>query len=266
MEYKELGNTGHLISEIGMGTSKYRGGPEPLRTAIELGASHIDTAEDYETEDQVGAAVAGMRDRAFIATKVFPNHFRYDDVLEAAANSLRLLSTDYIDLYQLHKPNDAIPIDETMRAMDQLVDEGKVCYIGVSNFSVDQLQAAQSATRHGVVSNQVRYSLGDRRIEDELLPYCQENGVTVIAYSPLAALWGFGNAKSSRKDSAIDIVAGDTGKTRVQVALNWCLSKEKVVVIPKTDSVERAIENCGASGWRLSVDQIRMLDEAAVDG
>lgn len=264
MEYKELGNTGYLISEIGMGTSKYTGGPEPLRRGVELGASHIDTAEDYETEGQVGAAVAGMRDRAFIATKVFPNHFCYDDVLEAAANSLKLLSTDYIDLYQLHKPNDAIPIDETMRAMDQLVDEGKVRFIGVSNFSVEQLQAAQSATRHGVVSNQVRYSLGDRRIEEELLPYCQEKNVTVIAYSPLAALWGFGNAKSSHQDGAIDAVARANGKTRVQVALNWCLSKEGVVVIPKSDSVERTVENCGASGWRLSVEQIQTLEEAAV--
>lgn len=266
MEYKELGNTGQLISEIGMGTSKYKGGSEPLRKAIELGASHIDTAEDYETEDQVGAAVAGMRDRAFIATKVFPNHFSYDDVLEAAENSLRLLSTEYIDLYQLHKPNDAIPIGETMRAMDQLVDEGKVRYIGVSNFSVEQLEAAQSATCHGVVSNQVRYSLGDRRIEDALLPYCQESGVTVIAYSPLAALWGFGQANISQQDSAIDAVARVTGKTRVQVALNWCLSREGVVVIPKSDSVERTAENCGASGWRLSADQMQTLDEAATDG
>jgi len=266
MEHKELGKTGHLISEIGMGTSKYTGGPEPLRAGIELGASHIDTAEDYETEDQVGSAVAGMRDRAFIATKVFPNHFRYDDVLEAAENSLRMLSTDCIDLYQLHKPNDAIPIDETMRAMDRLVDDGKVRFIGVSNFSVEQLKAAQSATRHRVVSNQVRYSLADRRIEEELLPYCQESGVTVIAYSPLAALWGFGNAKSSPHDSAIKTVAKTTGKTRVQVALNWCLSREGVVVIPKSDSVERTVENCGASGWRLSEEQLRTLDEAAADG
>ena len=136
MEYKQLGNTGHKICEVGLGTCKYTGGPEPLRKGIELGASHIDTAEDYETEDQVGEAVAGMRDRAFIATKVFPNHFRYSDVLEAAENSLKQLSTDYIDLYQLYKPNDEIPIEETMRAMDKLVNDGQVRYIGVSNFSV----------------------------------------------------------------------------------------------------------------------------------
>ena len=197
-----------------------------------------------------------MRDRAFIATKVFPNHFRYDDVLEAAANSLRELSIDYIDLYQLHKPSPDIPIDETMSAIDKLVDEGKVRYVGVSNFSVAQLEAAQSVSRNGIVSNQVRYSLGDRRIEDELLPYCQENDVTVIAYSPLAALWGFSNAKTSPQDSAIEAIAKATNKTRAQVALNWCISKEGVVVIPKSNSVERTVENCGASGWRLTADQV----------
>ncbi len=207
MEYKQLGNTGHKISEVGLGTSKYTGGPEPLRKGIELGASHIDTAEDYETEDQVGEAVAGMRDRAFIATKVFPNHFRYSDVLEAA----------------------------------------------------------QSATCYEIVSNQVRYSLGDRRIEDELLPYCQENNVTVIAYSPLAALWGFSSAKTSLQDEVIDAIAKETNKTRAQVALNWCTSREGVVVIPKSDSVERTVENCGASGWRLTTDQLNRLDEADVN-
>jgi diketogulonate reductase-like aldo/keto reductase len=266
MEYKQLGNTGYKICEVGLGTSKYTGGPEPLRKGIELGASHIDTAEDYETEDQVGEAVAGMRDRAFIATKVFPNHFRYSDVLEAAANSLRQLSTDYIDLYQLHKPNDEIPIEETMRAMDKLVDDGKVRYLGVSNFSIAQLEAAQSATRYQIVSNQVRYSLGDRRIEDEVLPYCQENNVTVIAYSSLAALWGFSSAKTSLQDEVIEAIAKETNKTRAQVALNWCTSQEGVVVIPKSDSVERTVENCGASGWRLTTDQVNRLDEAGVNG
>ncbi len=265
MEYKELGNTGYRISEIGLGTSKYTGGSEPLRKGIALGVNHIDTAEDYETEDQVGEAVAGMRDRAFIATKVFPNHFRYADVLEAAANSLRLLSTDYIDLYQLHKPNFDIPIEETMGAMDKLVDEGKVRYVGVSNFSVAQLEAAQSASRNRIVSNQVRYSLGDRRIEDEVLPYCQENKVTVIAFSPLRAILGSSDPKTSPQ-SAVEAIAVATNKTKAQVALNWCTSKEGVVAIPKSNSVERTVENCGASGWRLTADQVSMLDDASPSG
>ena len=243
--------------------TKYTGGPEPLRKGISLGANHIDTAEDYGTEDQVGEAVAGMRDRAFIATKVFLNHFRYAELLDAAANSLRRLSTDYIDLYQLHKPSPDVPIEETMRAMDRLVDDGKVRFVGVSNFSVAQLEAAQSVTRNRIVSNQVRYSLGDRRIEDEVLPYCQKNKVTVIAYSPLAALWGFSDLKTSPQDDALKAIAESTNKTRAQVALNWCISRDGVVVIPKSDSVERTDENCGASGWRLTADQMRMLDEAS---
>ena len=265
MEYKELGSTQCRISEIGLGTSKYTGGSEPIRNAIALGVNHIDTAEDYRTEDKVGDAVVGIRDRTFIATKVFPNHFRYDDVLEAAENSLRALSTNYIDLYQLHKPNPDISIDETMRAMDELVDEGKVRYVGVSNFSVAQLEKAQSASQSGIVSNQVRYSLGDRRIEGELLPYCQENDVTVIAYSPLAALWGFSDAKTSPQDRVIETIAKETNKTKAQVALNWCISKENVIVIPKSNSIERTVENCGASGWCLTADQLSMLDDAYID-
>lgn len=142
-----------------------------------------------------------------------------------------------------------MPIDVTMRAMDKLVDDGKVRYVGVSNFSVVQLKQAQAATRNKIVSNQVRYSLGDRKIEVELLPYCQENQITIIAYSPLASLWGFSTLKASPHDSALEVIAEAHNKSKAQVALNWCISRKGVVVIPKSNSVERTVENCGASGW-----------------
>lgn len=252
-----------MIPEVGLGTSKYTGGPQPLRTGISLGATHIDTAEDYGTEDQVGEAITGMRDRAFVATKVFPNHFEYSNLIEAAENSLRRLPTNYIDLYQLHKPNPAVPIDVTMHAIGKLVDDGKVRYVGVSNFSVVQLEQAQSATRNKIVSNQVRYSLGDRKIEVELLPYCQENQITIIAYSPLASLWGFSTPKTSPHDGALEVIAEAHNKSKAQVALNWCISRKGVVVIPKSNSVERTVENCGASGWWLTTDQTEFLEEAS---
>ena len=165
MERKELGKTGVKVSEIGLGTWDYKGGTEPLVRGISLGATHIDTAEMYSTEDIVGEAVRGLRDRVFIATKVLGSHLRYDQVISAANNSLRKLDMEYIDLYQLHWPNSGVPIGETMGAMEDLVDMGKVRFIGVSNFTARELQEAQDSMRkYEIVSNQVMYNLNDRGI------------------------------------------------------------------------------------------------------
>jgi diketogulonate reductase-like aldo/keto reductase len=186
MELKSLGNTNLRIPEIGLGTWKYQGGVEPLRQGIELGASLIDTAEVYGTEDVVGEAVAGIRDKVFIATKVSGDHLHYDDVLRAVETSLRQLRMDYIDLYQIHWPNERIPIKETMHAMETLVDAGRIKSIGVSNFSARELREAQRAmSKCPIVSNQVLYNLNRRDIEQELLSSCQEHHITVIAYTPL---------------------------------------------------------------------------------
>lgn len=260
MDYKPLGDVGVDLPEIGLGTSEYTGGVEPLRRGVDLGATLIDTAELYRTEVIVGEAIRGMRDRVFLATKVSPLHFRRRALLNAAENSLKALGTDYIDLYQLHWSNPLVSIGETMAAMEQLVDSGKVRFIGVSNFSVRRLKKAQAAmTRHKIVSNQVGYSLVDRRIEPGLLSYCQQNGITVIAYSPLGT--GMNHLQARDRASALAHVAAETGKTEAQVALNWCISKENVIAIPKSNSLERIQENCDASGWRLTAEQIKALDE-----
>jgi diketogulonate reductase-like aldo/keto reductase len=260
MNQKELGRTGVHLPEIGLGTSDYKGGVVPLRKGIELGAVFIDTAESYGSEEMVGEALRGSRERAFIATKVSPAHFKREDLLKAADRSLGLLKTDRIDLYQLHEPNPAVPIEETMATMESLADAGKVRFIGVSNFSVRQLKKAQAAMRkHKIVSNQVRYSLVDRTIERELLPYCQKNGITILAYSPLAR--GIQNIQRKDPQGVLRKVAGAIGKTEVQVALNWCVAKPGVIAITKSDSVERIMEDCNISGWRLSPDQLRQLDE-----
>lgn len=261
MEQKQLGQTGVMLPEIGLGTWMYRGGTEPIRRAVELGATHIDTAESYGTEDAVGEAIEGIRDRVFVATKVSPSHFRHDDLARAAENSLRRLRTDHIDLYQLHWPSAEVPIAETMGAMGELVDAGKVRFIGVSNFSVEQIVEAQAVmSRHRIVSNQVRYSLADRGIEPRLIPYCQSAGITVIAYSPLAR--GLSMLRARDRSGALARVARETGKTEAQVALNWCVRRDGVVAIPKADSVAHVEENCGASGWRLSDEHVRALEEA----
>jgi diketogulonate reductase-like aldo/keto reductase len=182
MNYKTLADTHIPIPEIGLGTWQYTGGVGPLRRGIELGATLIDTAEAYRTEDVVGQAIQGMRDRVFIATKVSPSHFRRNDLLRAADQSLRLLKTDYIDLYQLHWPSPNIPIAETMGAMEELVQAGKIRYIGVSNFSVLEMEEAQDALRtEKIASNQVLYHLAERDIEEDLIRYCQQRKITILA-------------------------------------------------------------------------------------
>ena len=264
MESKPLGKSGETIPEIGLGTSRYRGGVEPLRKGISLGA-FIDTAEMYGTEDVVGMAVQGMRESTFIATKVLPRNLKYSDLMQAAERSLRLLQTDYIDLYQLHYPNPSVPIAETMRAMEDLVDQGKVRFIGVSNYSASQLaEAMRAMTRYEIVSNQVQYSLSHRNVEGELLPFCQQHQITVIAHTPLDR-GGLVSKSFLRRRQATDIlqkVADETGRTVSQVALNWCLSRPNAVVIPKSDKTERVVENCDASGWSLTPQQVQSLDEA----
>ena len=265
MELRKLGNTEVLVPEIGLGAWKYRGGVEPLRHGVSLGAFLIDTAEIYGTEDVVGQAIKGMRERIFLATKVSGAHLRYDDVIRAAHASLRRLDTDYIDLYQIHWPNTQVDIAETMRAMEALVDSGRVKYIGVSNFSARELRAAQAAMRqYPIVSNQVLYSLNRRDIERDLLPYCQEQQITVIAYTPLDD-GRLADPARLRQRQAREILAGvaaEVQKTPAQVALNWCTSRPNVIAIPKSNRQERIAENCGASGWRLSPAQIQRLEAA----
>jgi diketogulonate reductase-like aldo/keto reductase len=265
MELKELGRTGVMVPEIGLGTWKYSGGPAPLLRGIDLGANLIDTAEMYRTEDAVGQAIAGRRDEVFLATKVLGSHLRDDQVMRAADESLRRLAVDCIDLYQIHWSNSSVPIAETMGAMEELVNAGKVRYIGVSNFSVAELREAQAAmTKHPIVSNQVLYNLNARSIEQDTLQYCQENGITIMAYTPLAdgSLASSPRFRQDKKSKVLDQVAAETGKTRSQVALNWCTSRPGVIAIPKSNRIDRTEENCAASGWRLSEEQVRLLDEA----
>ena len=207
----------------------------------------------------------GQRDQVFIATKVSGDHLGYDDLLRAAEGSLKRLGTDHIDLYQVHWPNSRVPIAETMRAMETLVDTGKVRFIGVSNFSLQELQEAQEALgKSRIVSNQVLYHLLQREIEDDLLPYCQHHAISILAYSPLArgALTSKPLLRHREAMEVLQRIAAETGKSMAQVALNWCTSRPPVIVIPKANRRERVEENCLASGWKLSDGQTKALDDA----
>lgn len=265
MELRQLSDTGVMLPEVGVGTWEYKGGVAPLRRAISLGAFLIDTAEIYGTEPVVGQAVWGMRDKVFLATKVSGDHLRRNEVIRAADASLLKLGVDVIDLYQVHWPDRRVPMAETMGALEELVDQGKVRYIGVSNFSVAEMQAAQQALKKNrLVANQVIYNLENRGIERDVLPYCQKNNITVLAYSPLARGAILRKPAPGLKGAELLFrIAQDLGKTPAQVALNWLLRKPLVIVIPKSDRVARCDENCAASGWKLSDEHVRALDEAA---
>lgn len=260
IESKPLGTTGIMVPALALGTWQYQGGVNPLREGIDLGVTFIDTAESYGTEEVVGDAIQGIRDRVFVATKASPRHFRRDDLIRAAEQSLKRLNTDYVDLYQLHWPNYTVPIEETMSAMERLVTSGKVRFIGLSNFSAREVAQAQRCLASNlIVSNQVRYSIVDRTIEDELLPFCRSKQIAILAFSPLDT--GIANLRYFDQRDVLGQVARRVGKTPVQVALNWCLCRDSVIVIFKASTAEHVRENCGAAGWRLDPEQLEALNE-----
>ncbi len=238
---------------------------QSLQYGLSLGMSLIDTAEMYaagHSEEIVARAIDGQRDRVLVASKVSPQHFHYEDVLRSAKKSLERLRVSMIDLYQLHWPNTSVPISETMRAMERLVGDGLVRYIGVSNFSVGQVREAQSSlSRESIVSNQVEYSLLDRTPEsDGVLEQCEKEKITLIAYSPL----GQGRLLRGRGGplEVLDRIARRHEKTRAQVGLNWLLRKSEVVVIPKAADKKHVRENAEAVGWQMSTAELDELDKA----
>jgi len=227
-----------------------------IRRGIELGMNFIDTAEVYgqgRSESLVGKAIEDAREDVFLATKVSPEHFGYDDVIRSCEASIQRMGVKFVDLYQLHWPSPRIPIQETMKAMEELVATGKTRYIGVSNFSVEQtMQAQESLPRSELASNQVRYSITSRSIETDILPYCEKEKIAVIAYSPLDT----GNIPISRipKD-----MLEKYEMTPAQLMLNWVTYPEPVVTIPKAGRVSHVEENAAALNIRISLADYRAL-------
>ena len=280
MEYRMLGRTGEKLAAIGLGTWKIGGGMMPdysmdkeaveaIRYAVELGMTHIDTAEIYgggHAEELVGEVIkAFSREDVFVTSKVWHTNLRYYDALKACERSLKRLQTSYIDLYLIHWPSSTIPLSETMKALEKLYKDGKIRYIGVSNFSVSQVEEARSClSQTDVVANQVEYSLYERSIEKDLIPYCLKTGITVIAYSPLGQgrLVRELSAGRSKRIRLLKEVAESYSKTPIQVALNWVIWRENVVTIPKSIRKEHLRENVGATGWRLSERDYRRLADA----
>ena len=256
---------GHAVPALGLGTwrmgeSRRRRADEiaALRLGLDLGMTVIDTAEMYgdgATERLVGEAIDGRRHEVFLVSKVLPSHAKRRQTLAACAASLKRLRTDHLDLYLLHW-RDRTPLHETVGAFAQLVEEGKIRHWGVSNFELSDMDEVL-ATRGGsaVSCNQVLYNLSRRGIEFDLLPWCRERDIAIMAYSPIE------QARLLRHE-AVKRVAVRHGATPAQVSLAWALRQDGVIAIPKAGTPEHVRENHGALALRLTSDDFGELNEA----
>jgi diketogulonate reductase-like aldo/keto reductase len=267
---RSFGWTGIKVPVIGQGTWRIECGLdeesnpiEALRLGLKLGLTHIDTAEMYgrgRIEKLVAEAITGQRDKVFLVSKVLPSHASYEGTIRACKRSLKRLKTEWLDLYLLHWPGN-IPINETMHAMEELVKEGLIQFIGVSNFDVEELQAAENALRdQRIACNQVFYHLGYRGIERRLLPYCTDQQIAVVGYSP----FGHGNFQSTKSTGGQKLaeISKRHGRTPRQVALNFLTRNHNVFTIPKTAHPSRIKENCGSKGWDLTDEDVITIDQA----
>lgn len=262
MIYKKLGRTREKLPVIGLGTWKIsidsENGLEALKKGISLGARFVDTAEMYANEELIGKAI--HKANVFVATKVSPHHFHYNDVIKSCSASIKKLDVKSIDLYQLHWQNKRIPIKETMKAMEYLVDSGKIRYIGVSNFSVDEMiEAQQSMKRYEIVSNQVEYNPFARDVENGLVQFCDKEHITLIAYSPFARGHIFKDYKGTY--DILSEIADSYNGSIAQIVLNYLVSKwDSVVVIPKAGDIRHVKENVSAIDFKIKKRDIEKID------
>ncbi len=307
MEYRQLGRSGLRVSAVGLGTNQFggvvdqAGVEEIVHGALDLGINFFDTADTYNggrSEQTLGAALKGRRREALLATKVEhatgsgPNEWgaSRQHILEGVEASLKRLSTDHIDLYQIHTYDETTPIEETLRALDDLVRAGKVRYVGASNFMAWQLARANlQAELHGwapFVTIQPHYHMLEREFEREMLPYCRQSGVGVLPYYPLAG--GFLTGKYRRGEEApagsratrspyvraymteanyarlerLATWAEERGHTMAELAIAWLLAEPRVSsVIAGATRPEQVRSNLVAAGWHLTPEERAAVDD-----
>ncbi|MCO4162948.1 aldo/keto reductase [Citrobacter youngae] len=234
-----------------------------LQAGLDLGLRLIDTAEMYAdgaAEEIVGEALAGRRDGAFLVSKVYPWNAGGQKAIAACEGSLRRLKTDYLDLYLLHWTGD-FTYEETVRAMEKLIAQGKIRRWGVSNLDYDEMQALwQVAGGRQCATNQVLYHLASRGIEYDLLPWCQQQQMPVMAYSPLAQAGRL--RRGLLTHSVISDIARAHDASTAQILLAWVIRQPGVIAIPKAASVAHVEQNAAALNITLSVDELKLLDEA----
>ncbi len=248
MIHKTIGTI--RVPAIGQGTQGIKN-PEIIRRGIELGMTFIDTAEVYGNEKIIGQAIKGIRDKVFISDKFSPEHNGYADVIKACDNSLKRLGTDHIDLYSVHWPNPAVPIEQTRDALLQLQKQGKIRHIGLCNSGPDELGGLKP------FAIQVEYNLLDRSIESDVLSYCDTNNILTVAYSPLEYLYRL----PPDRMVWLEEIAFNHQKTLAQIALNWLISHRTVIVIPKTKDPQHQLQNATASDFALSIPELKRIDD-----
>lgn len=264
MEYHEIA-PGTRIPKIGLGTWGI-GGKQiedkrwdeetitAIRMAIDLGLTHIDTAEYYgagHCEELVGQAIESyQRNELFITTKVWRTNLRYDDLIKSMKGSLNRLKQDYVDLYLIHWPNYHVPIKETMQALEKCVQEGYTRYIGVSNFSSALIHEAQShLIENYLLANQAEFNLLEQKPKMNLLPYLEETNRTLIAYSPLAR-----GILPKIDHKILSDISKKYERSPTQVILNWVISHNNVVAIPKSSNPIHIMEYMDATGWEMKLE------------
>ncbi|HET7784977.1 MAG TPA: aldo/keto reductase [Myxococcales bacterium] len=246
---------GAQVPVLGQGTWKLKGkeAVEALRAGIDLGMTHIDTAEMYGTEETVAEAISGRRDEVFLVSKVLPSNASRKGTVRACEQSLSRLRTDRLDCYLLHWPG-SHPLEDTIAAFEELRGAGKIRSYGVSNFDeVRVAEAARIAGKGRIACNQVFYNLGERHIEANVLPRCRELGIALVGYSPFDGL---------PDDGELARVAEELGATLRQVALAFLVRLPDTFAIPKASTAEHVRENAGGASVKLSARQIARLEKA----
>lgn len=270
MKYETVRNLS--LPKIGFGTWKIGGGTSPnrsidaqslaaLRTALELGYTHIDTAEMYgggHSEELVGQAIRGSakkREALFITSKVLPSHLKYPDVLKACDHSLRRLQVEYIDLYLIHWPQIGMNLEETFRALNELVRAGKVKHLGVSNFNLKLLKQSQELSETPIITNQVPFSISELSyVQNGVLAYCQQNNILLTAYEPL-------DKGHLRSNKTLEQIAKTHNATVFQIALAWVIAQPKVITIPMSFNPTHIQENLAAADIELTKAELQALGE-----
>jgi len=307
MEYANLGSSGIEVSRICLGTVFRSEGDEPscraiIARALDNGCNFIDCANAYRdglSEQFVGRAIRGRRGQVVLATKVGAATGEESGGLSRVAikrqveASLTRLATDYIDLYSCHFPDPQVQLEETLYALDDLVRQGKVRYIGCSNFPksvlAESLAISQRAQLASFVSNQIMYNLLSRQAEDDDIPFAADYGVSITAFAPTAigllsgqcryghppprgspwdrGPYNFRAVMTRQVDRVVETlieIGRERGKTPIQTALAWCLANSQITsVIVGADSPGHVDEDFGAVGWQLTKDERARLDAAS---
>jgi diketogulonate reductase-like aldo/keto reductase len=268
MTHRSFGPTNASVPVVGEGTWNMEGDDRlsaiaAIRRGLDLGLTHIDTAEMYgqgEVERIVAEAIAGRRREVFLVSKVLPSNASRRGTVDACERSLKRLGTDHLDCYLLHWPGNH-PLEGTIAAFEDLVRSGKIRSYGVSNFDVAEMKDAIRIAGPGKIAcNQVLYHLKERRIEHELVPFCARERVAIVAYSPFGS--GDFPASKSRGYQELEDIGKAHGRTPFQVALAFLAREPEVFTIPKASDVRHVEDNAGALSLVLSADDVARIDRA----